>query len=134
MDLQQLSEDVPLPGSFAPVPPAAGATPATLSNLLVHVTVPPGNVTETSFLVFTVCVNDVCNLTPSLACTISTMTSTPNDSAGGAACSSNSTIPIANSDQVSIQVTQAGLAIPTADVSWSMLFRRYANGDEPAAP
>lgn len=128
MDLQQLSEDIPLPGSWSPVPPAPGATFATLSQLRVHVTAPPGSDGD-EFLVFTVCVNDVC--TTPLGCTISTPTS--NDSAGGAACSdTGDTVSIANSDHVSIQVTQFGTPLPTADVSWSMLFRRYANGDETA--
>jgi len=42
---------------------------------------------------------------------------------------------VSNADQVSIQVTQVVgsgiIPLNTADVSWSMLFSRYANGDEP---
>jgi hypothetical protein len=67
-----------------------------------------------------------------LTCTIGT---TP-DSAGGSACSNTSVnLPIKNSDQVSIQTVETGLQeFTTAEVSWSMLFRRYANGDEPTNP
>jgi hypothetical protein len=126
--VQQLSEDVPLPGSWCPAPMAPGATNATLSQLRVHVTAPPGDGDE--FLIFTVCVNDNCSLP--LTCTIGT---TP-DSAGGSACSNTSVnLPIKNSDQVSIQTVETGTQeFTTAEVSWSMLFRRYANGDEPTNP
>jgi hypothetical protein len=125
MDLQQLSEDIPLPGSWCPAPPTSGATPATLSQLRVHVTKPPGDGDES--LIFTVCVNDNCSLP--LTCTIGPFP----DSAGGSACSDTfDTLSIANSDQVSIRVVETGaLEFTAADVSWSMLFRRYANGDQP---
>lgn len=124
MATQQLSEDVPLPGSWCPAPPASGATPATLSQLRVHVTAPPGDGDE--FLVFNVCVNDNCS-SPLLTCTINTL-----DSVGGSRCFGSGIQPIANGDQVSIQVVETGLQeFTTAEVSWSMLFRRYANGDEP---
>jgi len=125
MDMQQLSEDIPLPGSWCPAPPTSGATSATLSQLRVHVTAPPGDGDE--FLIFSVCVNDVC--TGPLTCTIGT---TP-DSAGGSACSDVvDTLSVSNSDQVSIQAVELGTQeFTTANVSWSMLFRRYANGDEP---
>ena len=130
MDLQQLSEDVPLPGSWAlGAPPTLTAAPATLSNLLVRVTVPPGG---GDAYTFTVCVNDVC--TQPLMCNIAGDAATIG---GGAECSDTShTVMINNGDQVSIQVTQVqgGIGsdpLSTADVSWSMLFRRFANGDEP---
>jgi len=126
MDLQQLSEDVPLPGSWQPAPPASGATFAQLSQLRVHVTKPPGSDGD-EFLIFTVCINDNC--VQPLSCTIDTPAS--NDSAGGAECSNLGSLSISNSDQVSIQVTQSAAPAGT-EVSWSMLFRRYANGDETA--
>ena len=119
----QLSEDVPLPGSWCPAPssPALGAT---LSQLRVHVTAPQGDGDE--FLVFNVCVNDNCS-SPLLTCMIDAA-----DSAGGSACLGAGIQPIANGDQVSIQVLETGVQeFTTAEVSWSMLFRRYANGDEP---
>lgn len=131
--VQQLSEDIPLPGSWCPSStgfpsPNPGATPATLSQLRVHVTAPPGDGDE--FLAFNVCVNDVC--TGPLACTIGAPNPSGPDSAGGSECSNTSVnLPINNSDHVSIQVIETGLQeFTTAEVSWSMLFRRYANGDE----
>jgi len=128
--VQQLSEDIPLPGSWCPAPNAPGATDATLSQLRVHVTAPLGDGDES--LVFTVCVNDNCGLLPALTCTINAA-----DSAGGSACSTGpfASLPIKNSDQVSIQAVEIGSQeFTTAEVSWSMLFRRYANGDEPPNP
>jgi hypothetical protein len=141
MDAQQLSEDIPLPGSFAPIATAPGVPPgsafAQLTNLLVHVTAPPG-IDGDEELVFTVCVNDNCALPGTLACTISI----PGGGSGfadsgqgtnpgnGAACTDTGDIlTINNSDQVSIQVVQAS-PFMQADVSWSMLFSRYANGDD----
>jgi hypothetical protein len=145
MDAQQLSEDIPLPGSFEPIPPASGATNAQLTNLLVRVTNAPGTDGDEA-LVFNVCVNDNC--ATGFGCTINIpsgtapMLGTPSSGQGtatgnGAACSTPafSSLQISNGDQVSIQVVQSSPAFPDhpilqSDVSWSMLFSRYANGDE----
>jgi Collagen triple helix repeat (20 copies) len=130
MDLQQISEDIPLPGSWQPIPPAPGAASAMLSQLEVRVTAPPGSGNAWTFKV---CVNDNCSIPGALSCFITGPTV-----AGGFTCSDLShTVSIANADQVSIQVTQVsalppiGSPLNPADVSWSMLFSRYANGDEP---
>ncbi len=133
MDLNQLSEDMPLPGSWMPAinssgmsVPIPGGTLGQLSQLRVHVTAPP-DIDGDEFLIFNVCVNDNCS--QNLSCEI-IAGPTPNDSAGGAQCSDTSDIvKIHNNDQVSIQVTQS-TPFNEADVSWSMLYSRYANGDE----
>jgi hypothetical protein len=131
----QISEDIPLPGSWAPAATAPGVPPgsafAKLSNLLVRVTAPPGSVDA---FVFTVCVNDNCpssNLTCAIAGSGTGIT-------GGATCSDTNplhNVSISNADQISIEVMQVvppvgGVPVNPADVSWSMLFSRYANGDE----
>lgn len=150
MDAMQTSEDIPLSGSWAPAATAPGVPPgsafATLSDLQVRVTAPPGS---TDAFVFTVCVNhngiDNCSVLDTLTCAIAGSGTTigtgkslipPGPAVGGATCEDTTdTVSISNTDQVSIQVTQVegpvgGGLLDTADVSWSMLFSRYANGDD----
>lgn len=133
MDAVQSSEDIPLPGSWQKVGLAGssggGAAAGTLSNLLVRVTAPPGS---TDAFVFAVCVNDVCNIPTTLTCAIAGSGTTITN---GNVCSDTvDTVSINNSDQVSIQVTQVlgpvgGLPLNPSQVSWSMLYSRFANGD-----